>query len=271
MGVKDILIYVEISIPMKQEEQEMDVKKLKCCLYFTIFILVTGLGSASCSTGNKIITPDGTPFVSGYIYKPKSPGPHPAVILLHGSVGIQPANHKLAKILTRHGYVSVVLDYYDEIGGLPPGSNRWDEKWPGWKNNIIKGVKYIQSLPEVKKDHIGFIGFSRGGNLGLHISGEIPSIKAVVAYYPATRLVDANKLPPVLFLHGRKDTIIPLFKAENLYKTILDSGRTAELKIYDRAGHGFERYTNKSKYVPSASQDAQKRTIIFLDKYLKTP
>lgn len=51
---------------------------------------------------------------------------------------------------------------------------------------------------------------------------------------PATLPADH---PPTLFLHGRKDTIVPLSTAEDYFHKLQAGGFTAELEIDDNAGH----------------------------------
>jgi len=240
------------------------------CIYLAVFFCLICLILSACTS--RLTAPNVKPGVYGQLYKPKPPGVYPAVILLHGSVGTQPANRNLAKVLSKHGYVAVVLDYYAGVGGLPPKSKSFEqfEKLDGWSRNIKNCVKYLQSLPEVEKDRIGLVGFSRGGSLAMALSGQILSVKAVVAYYPSVLFVNRDSIAPVLLLHGSKDKSVPLYKVENLYYDLLGRGKTAELKIYEGAGHGFERYTKKRGYSPSAAKDARKRGLAFLDKYLKS-
>jgi len=240
------------------------------CIYLTFLFCLTWFILPACTS--RLTAPDVKPGVYGSLYKPKTPGVYPAVILLHGSSGVQPANRYLAQVLSKHGYVSVVLNYYAGVGGLPPkarGHKQW-EKLTGWSSNVENCVKYLQSLPEVEKNRIGLVGFSRGGGLAMRLSGKISSVKAVVAYYPSLRFVRGDSIAPALLLHGSHDDLIPSDQIENFYYYLLDIGKTAELKIYEGAGHGFERYTKKRVYSPSAAEDAKNRTIKFLDKYLKT-
>jgi carboxymethylenebutenolidase len=253
-------------MPMFNKHSPQSSKRLY--IYLTFFFFLTWFIVLSCTS--RLTAPDVKPGVYGELYKPKTPGVYPAVILLHGSIGIQPANLNLAKILSKHGYVSVVLDYYAGFGGLPPKSRKQWEKLAGWSSNVKNCVKYLQSLPEVEKNRIGLVGFSRGGGLAMLLSGQISSVKAVVAFYPSIKFVNRASIAPVLLLHGSKDKLIPLYKVETLYYDLLNRGKTAELKIYEGAGHGFERYTKKKVYSHSAAKDAKNRTVKFLDKYLKT-
>jgi len=244
------------------------------CIYLMFLFCLTWFILPACTS--RLTAPDVKPSVYGELYKPKTPGVYPAVILLHGSIGVMPANQHLARVLSKHGYVSIVLDYYaGKVGGLPPRSSFRGQakKFKGWSDNVKNCVKYLQTLPEVEKDNIGLVGFSRGGGLAIAVSTQIPSVKAVVAYYPAptlTWLVSTKDLSPVLMLHGSADKAVPLHRVKRLYDNLFLSGKIVELKIYKRAGHGFERFTKERQYSPLAAKDAKNRTIKFLDKYLKT-
>ena len=245
------------------------------CIYLMFLLCLTWFILPACTS--RLTAPDVKPGVYGALYKPKTPGVYPAVILLHGSIGIQPANQQLAQVLSKHGYVSIVLDYYaGKVGGLPPGSSfrGQAEKFKGWSDNGKNCVKYLQTLPEVEKDNIGLVGFSRGGGLAIAVSTQIPSVKAVVAYYPSPTLIwHVNKMEvsPVLILHGSADRQVPLHKVKTLYDNLFLNGKIVELKIYEGAEHGFERFTNKWVYSPSAAEDAKNRTIKYLDKYRTQP
>jgi carboxymethylenebutenolidase len=263
------IIILKRKMPMFNKHSPQSSKRLY--IYLTFFFFLTWFIVLSCTS--RLTAPDVKPGVYGELYKPKTPGVYPAVILLHGSIGVKPANLSLAKNLSKHGYVSVVLDYYAKVGGLPPGSKAYKqfEKLDGWSRNVKNCVKYLQSLPEVENNRIGLVGFSRGGGLAMALSGQISSVKAVVAFYPSTLFVDRySSIAPVLLLHGSNDKLIPLYQVENLYYGLLASGKTAELKVYEGAGHGFERFSKKRGYSPLAAKDARNRTIKFLDKYLKT-
>jgi len=172
-------------------------------VYLTFYFCLTWFILPACTSS--LTAPDVKPGVYGELYKPKTPGVYPAVILLHGSIGIQPANLSLAKVLSKHGYVSVVLDYYAGVGGLPPKSPKQWGKFDGWSSNVKNCIKFLQSLPGVEKNRIGLIGFSRGGGLAMSLSGQISTVKAVVAYYPSKKFVNPDSIAPVLLLHGSQD------------------------------------------------------------------
>jgi len=240
----------------------------RLCIYLILFLCLICLMMTACTM--RLTAPGVNPGVYGKLYKPKSPGVYPAVILLHGSVGIQPADHSLAKYLTKNGYVALVLNYFAEVGLHELA--KW-HKYPLWADSVVSGIEYLGRLPEVQGDHIGLIGFSRGGELALFtaMTKGSSNIKAIVDYYGGTgmlRQMDLKNSPPVLILHGDADPIVSISRSIVLKNKLEYIGKTVELHIYKGAGHGFNRSTSRSYHYPAA-KDAQKRTLAFLDKYLK--
>lgn len=45
--------------------------------------------------------------------------------------------------------------------------------------------------------------------------------------------------PPVLFLHGTADELVPLSNSERMHAALVEAGSTSELSVYEGAGHGF--------------------------------
>ncbi|MFI5211648.1 MAG: prolyl oligopeptidase family serine peptidase [Ignavibacteria bacterium] len=66
---------------------------------------------------------------------------------------------------------------------------------------------------------------------------------------------------PLMIIHGRNDPRVPVGEAEQMYKAISESGRTAELLIYEDEGHGLAKLKNRL--------DAYPKMVKFLDKYVK--
>jgi len=102
----------------------------------------------------------------------------------------------------------------------------------------------------------------------LAISGSL--VKAVVAYYGGALPslgVYVHNLPPVLLLHGDADSLMPVSRSQVLYKALVRHGKTVEMAIYPGVEHGFN--VTGARYDLQADADAQKRTLMFLDKYLK--
>ena len=131
-------------------------------------------------------------FVTGNLYRPAGPGPFPAILSPHGHWAYgRLENTELtsgpgrAINLARQGFVVFTYDmvgYNDsrqlthEFGGLR--EKLWGLSLSGlqlW--NSIRGVDFLESLPEVDRDRIGATGESGGGTQTFLLAAVDPRIK----------------------------------------------------------------------------------------------
>jgi len=111
----------------------------------------------------KITLQSGDVQLAGMLVKPDTPGPHPAIVLLHGS-GPQTYNKWYYRIHTntfvRQGFA--VLSY-DQRGS---GNSEGDLKktgFPDMVNDGIAAVDLLRSQPDINPDQIGLYGISESG------------------------------------------------------------------------------------------------------------
>ena len=232
-------------------------------------LLVWFWASAGCSPVEKITRPGTEPMLYGKICRPPSPGPHPAVVLLHGRWGFHEDHVALAETLAAQGYTTLALDYYN---GRPALYVRMlGNQWDAWERTIGNAVSFLRNTPGVLADRIGLVGFSQGGFLALSTARSLPGVKAVVSYYGGALKEptddDIRGLPPVLLIHGEADTVVPPECSRRLYKALVRLGKTADLVIYPGAAHAFN-FNGPNEDVP-ATEDAHKRMLTFLGEYLK--
>lgn len=255
-----------------------------------LLILLVPLACAPLVSFTPLTPPEVTPPVYGEVYKPFQQGPHPAIVLLHNSKGPNASYlHSIGEKLTKHGYVVLVMNYHAEnkptrvlIRGL--------DVWRSWQEMVRNSVKYLNYDPSVQKNRIGLIGFSEGATLAVSVASSIPGVMAVVDYYGPNP--DENKMiytygggkvdtlyyskdpfssmPPVQIHHGSADPDTPVSVSKDLYQTLKDKGRTVELHVYKGISKHFIDTRYRALYSPTAATDAWKRTVAFLDKYVKT-
>ena len=132
--------------------------------------------------------------ITGLLYEPKGKPPFPAIMLLHGRGGAFPYQENWAYLLSKYGYVTLMVDGYCSRGlrCLRQGKIKKTRAWKKMRETEFRigdaqaGVTYLASLAVVNKDRIGGFGFSRGGS-ALIDSVIQPSeirLKALVALYP---------------------------------------------------------------------------------------
>ena len=233
----------------------MEIRKI-----FVVLIIALVVGACQ-TTGNGIKLPDDS-ILESYLYKPPGKGPYPAVIVLHHKGGLTEDIKTYARSLSEKNFVTIAIDYYS--GG-------------GWLSHKVGAAyDYLQKLPEVDPKRIGMLGFSRGALEGTRVAidfqNEYPvrPLGALVSYYIG-RGVDgpSSDLPPILFLHGDND-IETFWKAGvDICDELKRMGKICEAKIYENTNHAFTHSSQYGGYDSRVSADAFKRTVDFLNKYLR--
>jgi len=116
----------------------------------------------------------------GYFSAAHGKGPHPTIILLHGSPGGNRDVLGLAQAAPRAGWNALVFNYrgFYESEGLCSLKNSLED--------VFLALNFIQSDEIVKKyridvDHIALAGYSYGGDIALTAAASDPSIKYVIS------------------------------------------------------------------------------------------
>jgi pimeloyl-ACP methyl ester carboxylesterase len=108
---------------------------------------------------------NGDVTLSGKLLTPSTKGPHPAVVLLHGS-GPQDRNGEISLIrltadhFARHGIAALIYDkrgYGSSTGNVATGTFR------DFAGDAIAGLKLLQSRQDTNPKQIGFWGISQAG------------------------------------------------------------------------------------------------------------
>lgn len=251
-------------------------------------VLVTLMSVSSSQTQSKIITRDIT-IPSGpkkkpirvEIFKPTGKGPHPAVILVHGAHGVSNEFRKecteRAMDLVRLGYVVLMPHYFNRTDHKKVNEALIREHFFEWGNTLQDVLHYCKNkVPNVHPNQVGILSYSLGSFLSLWLAARAKNdderIQGLVEFsggFPIeVILVDPGemirlnlkRIPPTLILHGGKDEIIKVQRADNLEKMLQENKVHCEKKVYPDQGHIFK---------GDAAEDAWKRTVKFLSAHLK--
>ena len=201
-------------------------------------------------------------------YEPADPDRHPAVIVLHGADNFEPhaaAYRASARELAEHGYVTMLVHYFDGTGTLTADEESISQNFLDWMETVAAAVSYAAAQPNVQAGRIGLAGFSLGASLALSLASQDNRIAAVAEFYgsmPDLAAAFLKRMPPVLILHGTTDSLVPTSEAYKLERLLRSKGVPYEMKIYPGQGHGF---------TGTAVSDAEARTLAFFDRFLKAP
>ncbi|HWP58038.1 MAG TPA: dienelactone hydrolase family protein [Candidatus Acidoferrales bacterium] len=217
--------------------------------------------------------------VFGYLVRPVAAGKYPGIIVIHANQGINDHFRDIARRLAKEGYVALVPDYLSRRGGTmkvnPKGRGlegiRELIPWQLVAEDTDSGYAYLRTLPDVRGDRMGLIGFCWGGEMTFAAATQVRGLRAAVVFYGRSpnpielvRYIEA----PILAHYGEKDPnvnkdIAPTEEAMRRYE------KSYTYKIYPGAQHGFHSDTNPERYHPEAAKEAWARTLEFLRKHLK--
>jgi carboxymethylenebutenolidase len=226
-------------------------------------------GARGAEESTLLTTRGTTPRVWGALRIPKGQGPHPAVILLHGSSGWRPEYVDIAQRFADSGFAALALDYHAETGGAAIGSAEKLQKWESWRRAVRDASRYLQTLPSVTGNRVALVGFSRGAFLAVSVAASMPSVIAVVDFFGGggggtlPMEEEVKGLPPLLILHGEKDTVVPVSFAHALQAAILEAGGEVEMHLFPEAGHAFNA-TWADAYSEETAEQAFVLTLAFL-------
>lgn len=216
------------------------------------------------------------------LYRPDGQGPFPAVVLMHGCGGWQPAVRytmsTYAEYLTRHGFAVLNLDSFGPrrlSGGKVCESFRRLADARDYRTQDARDAKrYLQSLDFIDAGNIFLMGQSNGGSVAIRVAASQKDFRAVVAYYPwcgAFGGRDVELSAPLLVLGGAKDDWVPPTYCQSVRTT----GADYQVTVYPNAAHSFDLEIIPQRYLgkligkdPQAAQDSREKMLAFFQNHL---
>jgi carboxymethylenebutenolidase len=236
-----------------------------------------------------------------YLFEPQGPGPHAAIVLLHGRAGPYSSAAKgvytAARLSKRHqewgtfwaarGYYALLVDSFGPRGfpgGFPAGS--YNDRPPQVSEQTVRpldayaGLRYLRTQRGVIADRIGVQGWSNGGMTVLAtMSDQAPGkpesgFRAALAEYPGCSM-DAIKgqyhsYAPILLLLAAEDEEVNPKTCEQFAKRAKDAGSPLESHVYPGAGHNYddpEQRSNRLQPIvtrPRIRSAARKHTLLVI-------
>src|SRR5215203_3749838 len=145
-------------------------------------------------------------------------GPHPLVLILHGSHGFAEEYVRLARDLARSGVVAVAACWFEGgvgagarfVKSLPcPDAPPVIPVTPAALDRIDALVAAVRALPGIRPDRVALFGHSRGGGAALMYALGAGGVRALVlnstGYPPEVVARAPDVAAPILLLHGTRD------------------------------------------------------------------
>lgn len=178
----------------------------------------------------------------------------PAVIILHGSAGVNPGEWAWALRMNALGYASFVVDSFTGRGIRNTEKDQTALSMTADIADAYAALRLLATDPLIDKNRIAVMGFSRGGVAALYSSlepfrqagtnGSDLRFAAHVAFYPSCGITFDSAhtdAAPILMLLGGKDNYTPAAPCRDYASTLRSTGAQVTLKTYPDAYHAFDR------------------------------
>jgi dienelactone hydrolase len=207
--------------------------------------------------------------LTGFLYRPAAPGPHPAMLQLHGcagfrnTAGVPNASYRFwAEHWVSLGFVVLILDSFTARGE----KEICTQKVRKIRVNVERvedaytGLGYLAGLPDVDSSRILVQGWSNGGSTVLNAvsangSAKVnggPRFRAAVAFYPGCfQLLRKHWIStvPLLIQSGAADDWTPAQDCEQIVEQARTSGAPVHIDVYPDAYHSFDRLQQPFKFL----------------------
>lgn len=179
-------------------------------------------------------------------------GKRPAVIVLHGSRGIElraRAYERYADALTARGIDTYFLRYMTpaDMAALTSAALESREayettRFDGWADTVNATVTAVLDRSD-SSGRIGLLGFSLGSYIAAEAAARDRRIAALAVLYggmPHAMTTKVKHLPPLIALHGEADKNVPIAEGRQLVALGKLVGAETEFVPYPGKAHGFD-------------------------------
>lgn len=220
----------------------------------------------------QVPNPNGPP-VRAYVARPSTPGPHPAVIMIHEFWGLKPEIVGKAAALAEQGYVVIAPDVFrgGSTSWLPRAIYQTLSTPAAQVDGDLDAVfGWLAAQPDVRPDTIAIMGFCFGGGSALRYSTTNPRLAATAMFYGST-ITDPNRLKslpgPLLGIFGGADASIPVAEVRQMQAELNQLGIPNQISIYDGQPHAFVKSIEQIRQ-GGAQQQAWDELLAFLKQSL---
>jgi carboxymethylenebutenolidase len=240
--------------------------------------------------GRQIRVPTPVGAIAAYLAAPSARGRRPAVLVMHGQLGLPDWTCRVADELAGAGFVALAAARFSRTPEVTEAVLREDGRGPRRfltetrfqeeLQEVLGAVAYLRRLAAVRRSPIGAVGFCGGGIRAVRLSLATAGVGAVISFYgppalpaqykhptdPIVDLVDiaARVRAPLQIHYGTSDYAVRADAVERLASEARRAGTPVETYAYEGATHGFYDAANASPANSAAAAAARGRYLAFL-------
>jgi carboxymethylenebutenolidase len=194
--------------------------------------------------GERLHVSSGEGTLSAELFLPRGEGPHPGVVVLHESFGLNDDIRRIARRFADAGYAAIAPNLYSHGRRLVCLSRVLMDMTTGRVErevaDVIAARDALASRADVDEDRVAVAGFCQGGGFAL-IAGARGGFAAAAVNYGMvpSKASDLDRVCPVVASYGARDRIVGRNMAERLESHLQALGVPHDVKTYDGVGHSF--------------------------------
>jgi len=182
--------------------------------------------------------------------------PVPAMVILHGSGGIQKGREmEYAQLFAKNGIAGLVVDYY-EPRGVKPDTVYQMKTMIATEVDVMSdaysALKILGTHPAIDAEKIGVTGYSYGGMATRYVlddrlqrvmgAGVSPFALHMDIYGPCHQTLGHKGTTgaPYLAIHGDSDNSVDPKLCQEVYNEMRRGGADPEVHVIEGAGHAWE-------------------------------
>ncbi|BAY39883.1 putative carboxymethylenebutenolidase [Nostoc sp. NIES-2111] len=215
--------------------------------------------------------------IAAYLAQPQAPGSYPGIVVIQEIFGVNVHIREVTERIAKLGYVAIAPALFQrQAPGFETGYTSQDVEIgrnyamqttaSQLLGDIQSAIDYLKTLPNVKKDGFGCIGFCFGGHV-TYLAATLPDIKAAASFYGAgitTRTFGGGnptvtRTPEIkgtiYTFFGTEDASIPQEQVDQIENELEKYNISHRVFRYDGADHGFF-CDHRASYNPQAAADA---------------
>jgi dienelactone hydrolase len=191
------------------------------------------------------------------------PGPWPAMVIAHGSAGLQAKDQlRWVPLFNRMGIATLVVDSFGPRGVKRTDDNQAQLDPSANDADALAALRLLAADPRIDAQRIGVMGFSRGGGVALETAVDVfrrgvidnaVRFAAHVAFYPGCGLrywrtpSPLTGAPIMMALAGRDD-YTPAAPCLAFAEAMRAAGQDVEVHVYADAYHDFDNTVDYRKW-----------------------
>lgn len=173
----------------------------------------------------------------------------PAMVVMHSSGGVTQDIVDWCKYLNSLGYATLMVDSFATRGIQRTAENQKLLAYGASAVDALQALKLLSTDPNIDRNRIGLIGFSKGGHAGLMASFEKIRQGVIdddlkfaihILFYPVCSIHAKTTGAPIRIITGTKDDMNSIEGCRNNYQALKNDGADVEEIEYDGAYHGFD-------------------------------